>query len=155
GILGHDLRNPLGTIVTGAQVLERQLEAPAQLKNLTRMRSAADRMVRMIEQLLDLTRARAGGGLEIKREPVNLEQLARHALEELRGAHPERPIHLQVEGDTCLVGDADRILQVLSNLVGNALAHGVGQTPVEVRIQGDAELTLEVQNAGVIAPELL
>lgn len=155
GILGHDLRNPLSTIVTGAQMLERQLADDKQLKNLGRMRSAADRMVRMIEQLLDLTRARSGGGLEIKREEVCLEALANRAMDELRGTYPERDLILHVEGDTSLLGDGDRLLQVLSNLIGNALRHGAENTPITVRLAGGDPLVMRIHNEGFIAPELL
>jgi len=155
GILGHDLRTPLSTIVTGAQMLERQLTDDRQLRNIGRMRSAAGRMVRMIEQLLDLTRARSGGGLQIKREELNFEALARAAIEELRFSHPERQIHFNVRGDTQIRADGDRLQQVLSNLIGNAIRHGQGDSPITVDLACNEKVVLRIHNQGVIAPELL
>jgi two-component system sensor histidine kinase/response regulator len=155
GILGHDLRTPLSTIVTGAQMLERQLSDDRQLRNIGRMRSAAGRMVRMIDQLLDLTRARSGGGLQIKREELNAEVLAKSVIEELRLSNPERHIHLNVHGDPHMRGDGDRLQQVLSNLVGNAIRHGDGDSPITVNLDCGDQVVLRIHNQGVIAPELL
>ena len=65
GILGHDLRNPLGAMMMGAERLRQQIADEAQLRTLRRMTAAGHRMTEMIEQLLDLTRARLAGGLSL------------------------------------------------------------------------------------------
>jgi len=155
GILGHDLRNPLGTIVSGAYALRQQLQEERQLRNLGRMSAAAARMVRMIDQLLDLTRARAGGGIELKRERLRVDELVHRVIDELRDANPGRITSAEVDGDATLVGDADRLLQVLSNLIGNALAHGTEGSPVTVRVVGGDDVRIDVHNAGQIPPDLL
>lgn len=155
GILGHDLRNPLGTIITGARALRHQLQDERHLRSLERMSNASGRMVRMIDQLLDLTRARSGGGIQLKRERLQLGDLVHRVVDELRDAYPQREIHTRIEDDTQLIGDTDRLLQVLSNLIGNALVHGTAETPVEVVVTCGDDVRLSVQNHGQVPPALL
>src|SRR6202000_3172985 len=141
GILGHDLRNPLGAILTGAQLLERQLTDPTQIRVVKRMNSSGERMSDMIEQLLDLTRARLAGGLGFVRvrKRLDVSNLVQRAVEELRAAHPDREIVVDIAGDCTTTGDADRLLQLFSNLVANAIAHGTAGGPVAVRLEGSDE----------------
>ena len=156
GILGHDLRNPLSAILTGGQLLESQIKDDFQLRVVRRMLSAGDRMRAMVEQLLDLTRARLAGGLGFvaNRAAVALGVLARRAVEELQGSHADRPMKLEVRGDTTISGDADRLLQLLSNLISNALHHGEPGSPIFVAVDGNArEVSFRVQNQGSIPPE--
>jgi response regulator RpfG family c-di-GMP phosphodiesterase len=100
GILGHDLRNPLGAVLTGAQLLETQLQDATQLRIVRRMLSAGERMKAMVEQLLDLTRARLAGGLGFvrTRRLLDIGALAKRAVEELQPSHPERALKLDVSG---------------------------------------------------------
>jgi len=158
GILGHDLRNPLGALVTGAQILERQLADEAQLRTLRRMASAGQRMTSMIEQLLDLTRARLAGGLGFARvhKLVNVAELVQRTIDELRVANPEREVVFRATGDTSTVGDADRLLQLFSNLIANAIHHGAAGSAVSVEVQGgEREIAVRVHNRGAIPPDLL
>jgi two-component system sensor histidine kinase/response regulator len=158
GILGHDLRNPLGAIILGAQLLERQLSDDKQLRTLQRITTAGQRMTDMIEQLLDLTRARLGGGIGFVRahRRVDMAQLVQHTVEELRGAHPGREISIEASGDGSTRGDGDRLLQLFSNLIANAIYHGTPDTPVLVKVQGKAgEVVVQVHNQGAIPPDLL
>ena len=158
GILGHDLRNPLGAIVTGAQLLERHLTEELPLRTVRRMVSSADRMRDMIEQLLDLTRARLAGGLGFvrARRPCDLSELVTRAADELRGAAGDRLISVSASGDARSAADSTRLLQVFSNLLSNALHHGTAGTPVSVTVAGlETEIVIEVRNAGVIPGDLL
>ncbi|MBL8956871.1 MAG: response regulator [Myxococcaceae bacterium] len=158
GILGHDLRNPLSAMVTGVQVLKRQLADEKQQKNLNRMQYAAARMTDMIEQMLDLTRARLAGGIGFvrSRQPLDVAALARRAADELHVAQPERGLSVDVTGDAATTGDPDRLLQVFSNLIANAFTHGTPGTPVEVTVSSTAEeVRVEVANAGTIPRELM
>lgn len=158
GILGHDLRNPLGALMTGAELLERRLGDPADRKVLARMRSAGQRMTEMIEQLLDLTRARLAGGQGFvgSRQRLDVASLVRRSHDELRGAFPDREVVLDVRDDGAAWGDPDRLLQVFSNLIGNALQHGEAGAPVAVTVEGGpAHIEVRVHNRGVIPPELL
>lgn len=158
GILSHDLRNPLSTLVTGSEFLERQVSDPAHARTLRRMAFAGRRMGDMIEQLLDLTRARLldGLGLASTREGADVAALVHRAVEELRGAHPERVIDLRGIDRCITAGDADRLVQLFSNLIGNALHHGDAREPVTVEVGcTDREVTVVVHNAGAIPAELV
>jgi len=158
GILGHDLRNPLGAIILGAQLLERQLSDEKQRRTVERITTAGQRMTDMIEQLLDLTRARLAGGVGFvrARRRVDMAQLVQRTVEELRGAHPQKEITVEVTGDGSTRGDGDRLLQLFSNLIANAIYHGTSAAGVLVKVQGQpSELTVQVHNQGVIPSELL
>ncbi|HVY40588.1 MAG TPA: hybrid sensor histidine kinase/response regulator [Polyangia bacterium] len=157
GILGHDLRTPLSSVMTGAQLLERQIADPAQLKTLRRMLSSAGRMRDMIDQLLDLTRARLanGSGMVTERVPIDLGELVTRAADEVRGTAPDRGIAVTATGDCTNLGDATRLLQVFSNLLSNAVHHGTPGTPVTVAIEGGAQIVVAVRNQGAIPPEML
>src|SRR5215510_4670434 len=119
GILGHDLRNPLGAMVIGAELLAGQLTDEKHLRTLQRMTAAGRRMAAMIEQLLDLTRARLGAGLGFLRanQPLDVRELVQRTLDELRANHPGRELSLEATSDCTTTGDPDRLLQLFYNLV--------------------------------------
>ncbi|HTV20712.1 MAG TPA: HAMP domain-containing sensor histidine kinase, partial [Polyangiaceae bacterium] len=154
-ILAHDLRNPLNTLSMGTQLLAKSA-TPGDGAVLQRMQNSATRMSRMIEQLLDLTRSREGCGLALDRDALHLGELASAVVHELAIAYPERRIELRVAGDTCGQWDRDRLGQVLSNLVGNAIEHGEGG-PVRVLVEAHDEgrVYLETHNLGRIDPDAL
>ena len=157
GILGHDLRNPLSAMVMGTQLLERSVTDEAQLKVVRRMSSAGRRMDNMIAQMLDLTRARLGGGLGLARERTKVdvaEQLQRTA-DELRGSS-ERDVRVEHPGECTTLGDGERLLQLFSNLIGNAIVHGDPTAPVTVACGREpGAVVVRVHNGGTIPPELL
>jgi len=160
GILGHDLRNPLAAMLTGAQLLTRQLSDEKQLRTLQRMTSAGKRMTDMIDQLLDLTRAKLADGLGFARvrRRVHVGELVQRTVDELRGAHPEKEVMVESLGACTSSGDADRLLQLFSNLIANAFHHGVGGSAVSVAVDGsasDREILVRVRNKGAIPAELL
>jgi PAS domain S-box-containing protein len=159
GVLAHDLRNPLGAIMTAAQlVLMRQEgEGERTTKPISRIVAASQRMSRMIDQLLDFTRARVGGGIEIQARDTNLAELCSQVIGELELVFTERQIACSVTGDQDGTWDPDRVQQIVSNLVANAGQHGTQGTPVTVRLDGSdpARATLEVHNCGAIPPALL
>ena len=156
GILGHDLRNPLGAMVIGAELLASQLTDDRQLRTLQRMTAAGRRMAAMIEQLLDLTRARLGGGVGFLRanQPLDVRELVQRTLDELRTNHPGRELAFEATSDCTTTGDPERLLQLFSNLVGNALTHGDPAGGVAVGVTGTSrDVVVEVRNQGVIPPE--
>jgi two-component system sensor histidine kinase/response regulator len=158
GILGHDLRNPLSTLVTGIEVLTAQLRDEAQRRTLERMKLAGRRMGDMIEQMLDLTRARLLDhvGLARGRSRADFAELARRAIDELRGAYPGRRIDFRSAAPSVTHGDPDRLLQLLSNIIGNALQHGEEGTPVTVEVGAtEHEVVLTVHNHGTIPADVL
>lgn len=158
GILGHDLRTPLGAMLTGAHLLKRPLTEEQRAQTLARMISSGERMTEMVEQLLDLTRARLVGGLGFARARTraDLAELVQRCVEELRIAHPQRDLVLTSSGDTATAGDEGRLLQLITNLLENALRHGAKDSSVTVDVAGNAlEVVVLVQNRGVIPAELL
>jgi two-component system, sensor histidine kinase and response regulator len=156
-VLGHDLRNPLNAIVTAAHLLQRQsAEAPVK-KTADLVLSSGKRMGRMIEDMLDLARARLAGGIPLKREPLDLGTLIERVVREHRMIFPARRIECHQNGSLWGEWDADRLAQVASNLIGNALQYGDPSAAVEVRMDGtdDARVALSVANGGSIPSELL
>jgi signal transduction histidine kinase len=155
GILGHDLRNPLQAMMVSAEFMLRKLADPKLVASATRIIGAGQRMNRMIEQLLDLTRVRVAGTLPIECEETDVAAVWTRAVEELQPAEIER-VELRRLGETVGWWDADRLAQVASNLLGNALRHGAADAPVQVEIDGGAAaaVIVRVHNAGVIPPEL-
>lgn len=162
GVLAHDLRNPLGAMTTAAQLLLRRLEGENSLgereaKPLSRILSSGQRMTTMIEQLLDFTRIRSGGGIPIEPRETMLAELCGQVISELEVTHPGWRIRCAATGDQSGRWDSDRLLQLFSNLIANACQHGAPESPVLVVLDGKAERTvrIEVQNRGAIAESLL
>jgi signal transduction histidine kinase len=157
GILGHDLRNPLSAITTAASLLLRRADSDAVARPAGRILSSGKRMARMINQLLDFTRIRLGKGLPLSRHQMDLGELCRMVMEESLAGHAASRIELQTSGELSGWWDGDRLSQLMSNLLGNALAHGEAERPVIVRLDGEAssEVAVEVHNQGVIPAEVL
>lgn len=136
GRFGHDLREPLHTILTSARLLSmhRELSGESQ-RRLERVQASGVRMQRMLEQLMDLVEDRFGEGMVLTRtSDQDLVPLVARVLDEQRLANPGRK--LELGGDaSCLVAiDAERMEQVLTTLVANALAHGDSARPVQVAV---------------------
>jgi signal transduction histidine kinase len=158
GIVGHDLRNPLGAVHMSAALLQKKGGlAGWQARTVERMRSSAGRMGRIIADLLSYTRTRLGNGLPIARRPAQLDEIVQRVVDELSAANADREITVRSEGDVSGEWDPDRLEQVASNLVSNAVDHGDPATPVRVEIAGeDDRVVLRVRNAGPpVPPEVL
>ena len=150
GIVGHDLRNPLNTILMGAHVLL-LCEGLGQRETglVRKIVSNASQATRLIDQLLDLTRSRLGGGIPIDPARFDLNEVCRQVTDETELTHPERSLRVDVRGDLAVVWDRDRMYQLLTNLVGNAVQHGEPLSPIELRIDGgETEIVIEVANRG-------
>ena len=127
GVLSHDLRTPLAAITFGAPLLAGPDDNPQRRNRLVqRIIESAGRMDRMIEDLLDLTRARMGGAIPLTRRNVDLQQVCEEALVEIAAGRPDALVRLEATGNLCGQWDADRLAQVISNLVGNATQYGEG-----------------------------
>jgi len=155
GVLAHDLRNPLGAMMTAAQLVI--MRHKGETKPLSRIIASGQRMFRMIDQLLDVTRARIGGGIKIAPRETNLADVCDQAIDELELAHPDWHIKREARGDLDGVWDPDRLLQIVSNLVSNAGQHGQQGRPIAVRLGGERAdaVTLAVHNQGVIPKAML
>ncbi len=157
GILGHDLRNPLSAIMTGASLLQRRGESEKVIKTSSRILNSAGRMGRMIDQVLDFTRIRLGRGIPIKPQRADLAEICRIAIDEFDNTAPTRRIAFVSSGDTTGVWDADRIVQLVSNLLGNALTHGDPALQVAISCDGTlpSPVQLDVHNTGTVPADLL
>jgi signal transduction histidine kinase len=155
-ILGHDLRTPLGAITLSAETIVRLPESRA-VRPAGRILSSADRMTRMIEQILDFARVRQGHGLPLEPREANLGAICQAVVEELQDAHPDAHIHFKPAGDLAGEWDPDRIGQVVSNLVANAVQHGASGRPVEVEADGSAPelVRARVHNEGSVPAAVL
>lgn len=156
-VLGHDLRSPLHAIGLGAEMLQRA-SADAMVGEIAgRILSSSGHMASMIEDLLDVARARQSGGLPVDRQATDLGAIVGRVVEDQRLASPGRELSVELTGS--LVGDWDesRLRQLVGNLIGNAIRHGAPGEPVRVRLDGSAAplLRLEVANGGDIPQELL
>jgi len=158
GIVSHDLRNPLTAIgLTCAGLLRREALDERSTMALLRIQSSAERATRLVKDLLDFTQARLGGGIPVQPRPLDLHALADEIVEEVQANFPERELRREAEGDARGTWDPDRMGQVVTNLVTNAVKYSPPGTPVTVRTRGERlEVVLEVHNLGApIAPENL
>ncbi|HYX91553.1 MAG TPA: ATP-binding protein [Myxococcaceae bacterium] len=158
GILGHDLRNPLSAVRALASLLLEREDLPGDAReSVEEIGRAGQRMLEMIETLLDFSKGRFQGGLPIAPVQADLHEVCRTAVDELLAAEPGRAIELQLDGNGRGIWDPARIAQVVSNLVANALEHGARHGTVRVSVGGDdEEAVLEVENQGpAISPELM
>jgi len=153
GIVSHDLRNPLSAIQMSAHLLERGELTANQRTVVGRIHNASSRAQRLIADLLDFTLARIGEGLTLTRSDMQLHQLVSDSVEELAVAFPSRRIeHVRV-GDGQCHADADRLIQLIGNLVGNAVAYGAADRPVRVTSTCTAEgIEISVHNEGLPIP---
>jgi signal transduction histidine kinase len=157
-VLSHDLRNPLSAVRCLASLLQLQEGLPANVhRGLERIEQAARRMNEMIETLTDFARSRSQEGFPVSVERVDLVELCRTVVDELRVAHPHREIRLTAPNDVTGYWDTARLAQVVSNLVGNALTHGAGGAAIDLSvIADDKHAMLNVTNRGpAIPPELM
>jgi PAS domain S-box-containing protein len=158
-ILGHDLRNPLAAIEMGAGFVRQRAAASTDdtlVRVVDRIKDSARRMSRMIEQILDLTRSRLAGGLTVAPDRMDLSATILAIVDEMRTAHPSRAIVVRCPPATWGSWDRDRLEQVFSNLIGNAIHHGDPDGPATIDLldEGD-DVVVTVHNRGRPIPETL
>jgi signal transduction histidine kinase len=150
GALAHDLRNPLGAIIQSARFfLQQDALENAQTKAATRILNSGTRMKGMIADLLDFTRTRLGDHLPITLRLMDMRDACSSITEEIASAHPDRQLQFRSEGELTGAWDPDRIGQMLSNLIGNAVQHGDASFPIRVSAFGtDSAVRIEIHNKG-------
>lgn len=151
GIVSHDLRSPIHSILLGsAMLLDRDEFGPFATKTLARIQAAGQRAERMIRDLLDYTQAHLGGGIRVQRTPNDLVLIVRRVIDEVEIAHPDRELELVSDGGSAMAElDTDRIAQVIGNLVANAVAYGTAGSRIRIGVGGtDAEVSFAVHNTG-------
>lgn len=154
-VLGHDLRNPLAGADAGALMLQR-MDLPEKAQSVVgAMRASHARMGRLIDDVLDFARGRLGGGVSVEPRPlVDLADALEQVVDEMRSAHPHRAIATQLIITDEVAVDRDRLGQLLSNLLGNALTHGAPEGEIRVvAVVSDGLFELSVSNPGEPIPE--
>jgi signal transduction histidine kinase len=153
-ILGHDLRNPLHAVHASSDMLERKLSDPALSSLASRIKDNARRMAGLIDDVLDFARGRLGGGIAVELTEIeNLNASLLTVVQELRDGQRDCEIIADI-GVSCPVRcDLGRLQQIASNLLANALTHGLSRSPVKISAKTDAnDFVLEVWNAGEPIP---
>lgn len=153
-ILGHDLRNPLTAILMAAASM-RKWEGldDRQARVTTRIINSAERMNRMVGDLLDLTRTRLGAAIPVTLKPIDLVALCEQVVGELELVHPECQLRFEATGRLEGEWDGSRLTQVISNLVANAMQYGCGSGPIELTARAHRdEVVLRVSNQGLPIP---
>jgi signal transduction histidine kinase len=154
GALGHDLRNPLGAVLQSAQVLLRTdtLEA-RQTQAAVRIVNSGMRMKGIISDLLDFASTRLGARLPLTVTAMDMGNACRAGAEEICAFHSNRIVEVECEGDLSGHWDEDRVAQMLSNLLGNAVEHGSMDRPIRINAAGSAmDVRIEVHNEGPPIP---
>lgn len=153
-VLGHDLRNPLAGIVSGARLLRREIQSEKAVRVLDLMEASVDRMAGLIDDVLDFARGRLGSGIDLHRKVEALEPVLRHVVGELEASEPSRVIICEFDLPRPISFDPGRMSQLVSNLLGNALTHGDPKAPVRLHAAIDEQcLELWVANTGEPIPE--
>ena len=159
GILGHDLRNPLNAITLGTSVLAEDGLTKKQRDMVARILNSAQRLNRMVSDLLDFSRGRLGSPMPIAAAEANLGQLVSEVVNEVQTASPQFIINFDSNGDLEGRWDVERLKQVASNLLLNlllnAIQHGTGKE-IKVTVTGEENsVVLAVQNEGPPIPQEL
>ena len=150
GVLGHDLRNPLGAVLNSAQyLLHSEGLSGAQTKAASAIWRSGTRLGQMISDLLDVARTRLGQALPIERKQIDLAAICQQAVEEKHAYHPEHSVVLNTSGNLLGMWDEARLAQMISNLLENGIRHGGVGTPVTISAIGETNsVTLIVHNEG-------
>lgn len=155
GILGHDLRTPLGAILLGADSLRRSAEIGTRgTKLATQIYTSVRRANKIVGDLLDLTRCQMGPGIPVKPVELDLSQLCVRIVDEIRAFHPEANVVFTANAPVVGRFDGPRMEQVFSNIISNAVQHGEPQTPILVELRvSDGFAIFSVMNGGEPIPE--
>ncbi|KAA0975137.1 GAF domain-containing sensor histidine kinase [Pseudomonas sp. ANT_J28] len=156
-VLGHDLRNPLFAISAGAEMLLRKLPDPANQQRARHILTSARRATKLVDDVLDFARGSLGRGIPVNIEPCpDLEDALRHVISEVQSVHPDRTIESSIGDLRSVHCDRERVAQLLSNLVANAVAHGDPDGSIDISAQiNEGQFVLSVKNQGLIAEDAL
>jgi signal transduction histidine kinase len=150
-ILGHDLRSPLSAVANSGLLLTSPGVLPpgAALDAARRITRGSAKMGGMIRDLLEYTRTRLGRAIPISPQATSMQRICALACDEIRAVHPERVFKLETSGKLEGEFDSERLQQVLSNLLNNAVRHGTREQPITLSAHGEADkVTVRVRNYG-------
>ncbi|WP_085726283.1 sensor histidine kinase KdpD [Pseudomonas sp. R37(2017)] len=150
GILGHDLRTPLGAVLMGADLLQRSDQLDDREKRISSQISASTRRAnQIVNDLLDLARCNLGAGIPIKKELISLSGVCQITVNEVRACHPEATITYKDNGPVEGLFDPLRMGQAFTNLLSNAVQHGDPQRAISVTLEVTAnDVCFTVHNHG-------
>jgi signal transduction histidine kinase len=149
GMLGHDMRSPLNTILMTSQYLVTLNAGASVSEAASRLISSGASMKALLDDLVDFNRTHLGLGINIVSTHLDSAALLADEMEQLRGAHPSRQIELEIRGHTQGVWDGPRLQQLVRNLVLNAIVHGAAGEPIHVVLSGgETDIRIEVVNSG-------
>jgi phosphoserine phosphatase RsbU/P len=153
-VLGHDLRNPLSSIVTGASLLSDEPDLAEHQPIIDIIARSASRMAELIANIMDFARARMGSGIIVSRELTDIEPVLQHVINEISIARQGGSIQTEFNITKPIYCDGPRISQLLSNLLANARLHGTPNGPVLVRAFDTNDIfELSVSNQGKPIPQ--
>jgi signal transduction histidine kinase len=158
-IVSHELRTPLTSIQGYAQLLEARIRDSASAKELSQMRvirSQVMRMRRLVDDLLDVSRIDRRGGVSVEPEPMDMAEEIREAAARTRREHPHRTVTVEAPEAIPIVADRDRIGQVLTNLLDNAIKYSPDGGGVTVRARAtltDVEVAVLDEGVGISADQ--
>lgn len=153
GIVSHDLRNPIMAILMSAELLDKSNVSPSQSAVLARILRAGDRASRLIANLLDLTQVRLGSGLLVSPALMDLHATVAGAVQESSQVYPDRMLRHVQQGPGPCIADADRLAQLVGNLVSNAMAYGEpGAAVVVTSARQAGGFSVSVHNRGSPIP---
>lgn len=149
-VLGHDLRSPLAALDYGIQSLNAHAAGDEPKRILQVMRRSVGRISNLVDNMLDFTRARLGGGIPTHAVwTSNLRETLQQVVAEFQQGQPQRVLVSEFDLSGPVHCDADRIAQVCSNLLSNALMHGEEETPVRIRASCvGSDVLLTISNEG-------
>jgi signal transduction histidine kinase len=157
-ILGHDLKNPIGSILSATQFMVDNAQEKGDLPEpylglVTRAEITSRRMNKLVDDLLDFAATSFGDAIPIVRAPADAGMILREVQAEVQSVHPSSVIEVDAAGDLRGHWDAARLSQALTNLVSNAVQHGAKETPVLITARGmPEEVVISVANRGTIIP---
>jgi signal transduction histidine kinase len=153
-ILGHDLRNPLNCIRMTTQLVSQTAnQDPRSAKALSIFEANMEAITRLLSDLIDFASTGLGSTMPLTPDLTDLEKLCREVFDGFCLAYPQRDLRFHSDGDLTGDWDADRLRQVVSNLMGNAFYHGATKGPVELSVTSDGPtVVLSVHNEGAPIP---
>ncbi len=155
GMASHELRTPLTALKLQTSLLHRQLAKqgiPASVPALSRMETQLNTITRLVEELLDVSKIQAGR-LEYLQETVDLDALLREIADTMQQSHPSHRILVQGAVRASLLGDRDRLGQVFTNLLENAIKYSPDVQTVEMDLSASPEtVTIRVRDHGLGIP---
>jgi signal transduction histidine kinase len=155
-VLGHDLRNPLASIAAGIRMMTRAKSDKEISEIAALMQTTINRMSRLIDNVLDFARGRLGGGLTLQRTKKDpIDETLNQVIAEFRSTYLSKTIETKFDLTDPVNYDSQRIAQLFSNLLGNAIAHGSDDRPIEVRATTqNGVFELSVANSGEPIPQV-